>query len=217
MPDRIVRAGILTSDAVNELSWAEECFYRRLMSVADDYGRYDARPSILRASLYPLKLDRVSERDIATWLGACQKVGLVTVYTVDGKDFIEITKFDQRLRAKNSKYPHPPSSDSTCQQMSSNATEVNTEEKLYTLTSFAEFWLAYPRKKSKGQAEKSWKKLDPDECLRLEIMQGLERAKRSEQWKNDGGKYIPYPATWLNARGWEDEDLLPAKPKFGGI
>ena len=26
-----------------------------------------------------------------------------------------------------------------------------------------------------------------------------------KEWKKDGGKYIPHPATWLRARGWEDE------------
>ena len=27
----------------------------------------------------------------------------------------------------------------------------------------------------------------------------------TEQWKKDNGKYIPYPSSWLNAKGWEDE------------
>ena len=31
---------------------------------------------------------------------------------------------------------------------------------------------------------------------------------KSEQWQADGGKFIPYPATWLNRQGWLDE--LPA-------
>ena len=33
----------------------------------------------------------------------------------------------------------------------------------------------------------------------------IERAKKSDDWLKESGKYIPYPATWLNARGWEDE------------
>jgi hypothetical protein len=108
MPDRVVRAGILTSDRVNELSWASEVFYRRLMSVTDDYGRYDARPSILRAELFALKLDRVSEPDIVKWLNECSKAGLVRIYTVNNKAYLEIQDFNQRLRAMKSKYPPPP-------------------------------------------------------------------------------------------------------------
>ena len=79
--------------------------------------------------------------------------------------------------------------------------------------SFERFWQAYPRKKSKGQAEKAWKSIRPDQVLVLRILSALEIAKTSGDWLRDGGRYIPYPATWLRAMGWEDEQqpvsLLP--------
>ena len=109
MADRIIRSDILTSDSVNLLSWPAEVFYRRLMSIADDFGRYDGRASLLRGSLYSLKLDKVSEADIAKWLDECQKAGLVSFYHVDGKPYLEILKFGQRLRIMKSKYPEPDS------------------------------------------------------------------------------------------------------------
>ena len=74
----------------------------------------------------------------------------------------------------------------------------------FAQTSFPRYWVPFPNKKSKGQAEKVWIKLNPDEELILAILAGLERAKLSEQWINNDGKYIPHPATWLRARGWED-------------
>lgn len=107
MPDRIVRAKILTSDAVNALSWGAEVFYRRLMSIVDDFGRYDARTTVLRGSLYSLQLDKVSDADIVKWLGECSKTGLVSVYQVEGKEYLEVLKFGQRLRAMKSQYPPP--------------------------------------------------------------------------------------------------------------
>jgi hypothetical protein len=70
---------------------------------------------------------------------------------------------------------------------------------------FDQFWPAYPKKRSKGQAEKAWAKINPSEQLFEAIMCGLKRAKTSEDWRREGGQYIPYPATWLNAKGWEDE------------
>lgn len=109
MPDRIVRAGILTSDAVNSLSWAAEVFYRRLFSVVDDFGRYDGRPTLLRSQLYPLKIDRVSDSDVGKWLTECVTAGLVRAYQVSGKPYLEVAKFDQRKRADVSKWPDPPS------------------------------------------------------------------------------------------------------------
>lgn len=121
MPDRIVRAGILNSDAVNQLSWAAEVFFRRLMSIVDDFGRYDGRASVVRAQLYALKIDRVSDSDIGKWMLETAEAGLVRQYTVQGKQFVEIVKFDQRLRARNSKWPGPPSSAVICQQPPTSA------------------------------------------------------------------------------------------------
>jgi hypothetical protein len=37
------------------------------------------------------------------------------------------------------------------------------------------------------------------------ILADVEAKKRTQDWKKDGGKYIPYPATYLNGKRWEDE------------
>lgn len=130
MPNRIVREGILTSEAVNGLNWAEEVFYRRLLSVVDDFGRYYATPKLLRAACYPLHIDKVSDSDIGKWLSACETAALVRVYPAsDGKRYLEVQNFKQQQRAKESKFPHPPSPDeqlrSACeadeQQVQANA------------------------------------------------------------------------------------------------
>ena len=70
---------------------------------------------------------------------------------------------------------------------------------------FEKFWKAYPKRVSKGQAERVWKRLKPSEQLIAKILQAVERAKTSDKWRKDSGQFIPYPATWLNAKGWEDE------------
>lgn len=111
MPDRIVRAGILTSDPVNTLSWPAEVLYRRLHSIVDDYGRYDGRSSLLRAHLYPLKIDKVSEADVGKWLTECVTAGLVSLYRVAGRPYVEVTKFGARVRAETSKWPSPDEAD----------------------------------------------------------------------------------------------------------
>jgi len=77
--------------------------------------------------------------------------------------------------------------------------------KNYTNEHFEEFWRTYPKKKNKGQAEKSWQKIKPGLELKERILAGVEIAKKSDDWIKEGGQYIPYPATWLNAKGWEDE------------
>lgn len=112
MPNRILKESIVTSDTINELSPEEEVFFYRLLVVCDDYGRMDARPSILRAKCYPLRIDSVKEEDIKTWLNKLVKVGLIKLYIgSDGKQYLQVVTWDkhQQVRAKKSKYPEPVS------------------------------------------------------------------------------------------------------------
>ena len=110
MPNRILREGILTSPRMKKLGWPEEVFYRRLMSVVDDFGRYYADPGLLRAACYPRQLDKVSDPDIGKWLRACVDAALVRVYPAeDGERYLELLRFGQQVRAKKSKFPDPPS------------------------------------------------------------------------------------------------------------
>lgn len=78
-----------------------------------------------------------------------------------------------------------------------------TKETIYMR--FLEFWNAYPKKRGKGYAERIWKKLKPDKDLHELILKKLAEAKKSHDWRKENGAYIPYPATWLNGKGWEDE------------
>lgn len=107
MPVRILREGILTSERVDLLSAHAEVFYRRLMSVVDDFGRFSANPKLLRASCFPLRLDTVSDADVTAWLQDCIKAGLVAAYEVNGKHYLELEDFRQQVRAKASKFPDP--------------------------------------------------------------------------------------------------------------
>lgn len=70
------------------------------------------------------------------------------------------------------------------------------------------FWKSYPRKKSKIDAQKAWRQVKADSIASV-IMAAVEAAKVSDpQWTKDGGQFIPYPASWLRAGGWEDEALI---------
>lgn len=52
------------------------------------------------------------------------------------------------------------------------------------------------------------------------MLAALERQGKSDQWRRDGGQYIPHAATWLNGRRWEDEaptsDGANDSPSQGG-
>jgi hypothetical protein len=77
---------------------------------------------------------------------------------------------------------------------------------------FNEFWKAYPKKKSKGDAEKAWKALKPTKDLLQTILASVERQKVCADWMKEGGQYIPHPGRWLRAKGWEDEETVAPPP-----
>lgn len=82
----------------------------------------------------------------------------------------------------------------------------NKNKNIYMLKNgFNLFWERYPKKLAKRDAEKAFAKINPDEKLFNLILEKLELYKQSEAWLKDGGQFIPYPATWLNGRRWEDE------------
>lgn len=80
---------------------------------------------------------------------------------------------------------------------------------------FQIFWDAFPKKRNKGKAEQAWLKLKPDEVLLGTMLSKIEQATHTPDWKKEDGKYIPYPASWLNAKGWEDEYTVPSQQKGG--
>ena len=251
MPNRILKESIRFSETIEELTPEEEVFFYRLLTCCDDYGRFDGRPAIILAACFPLKLKSITEKHITQWLDKLCAVGLLWIYEVDGKRYLQVTTWDkhQQVRAKRSKYPQPPesspkqvisydincnhaiSTDCICPRESESESEsesINTcasddasvctfdDQKLIEKPRspfkslkqqerFDAFWAAYPKKKSKGQAEKAWIKINPDDELLGVMLSSLERLKRSKDWLKDGGQFIPYPATWLNAKGWEDE------------
>ena len=73
---------------------------------------------------------------------------------------------------------------------------------------FEIFWSRYPKKRNKTAARRAWNKLKPDEQLCRVMDEALRVQMRSEEWQRDGGRYIPYPASWINGRRWEDEEPL---------
>lgn len=74
-----------------------------------------------------------------------------------------------------------------------------------TEKSWLQFWAAYPKRVAKKDARRAWDKLNPDQDLLQLILEKLAVLKNSDDWKKNKGQYIPFPATWLNGRRWEDE------------
>lgn len=217
MPSRIIREGILTSERVNSLSPNAELFYRRLMSVVDDYGRFSANLTLLRASCYPLKLDSVKEDSIKKHLAECVGAGLIVLFTVADKTFLELQDFRQQVRAKESKYPSPDGGvlitcKADAKQVISDVhldvVEDEDDKKHMSASAdvpdrFPEFWAMWPstdRKEGKAKCAERWKARRLD-LVADQILGHVAALKHTKKWQ-DG--FEPAPLTYINQKRWED-------------
>ena len=76
-------------------------------------------------------------------------------------------------------------------QNKNNSQIVQARADVPQIDQFSRFWQAYPKKRSKGQAEKAFKKINPSEQLLATMIAKIEQAKTSHQWQQQGGQFIP--------------------------
>lgn len=220
MPNRILRDGILSSPRISSLSFGAQLFYYRLLSLVDDYGRYTANPQLLRVYGFPLQLDRVSMEDCERWMDECQTVHLkvdedeplLRVYEVGGKRFLELSSFDQRVRAKESKYPprpaevrRAPANDGHVSTVREHVT-AQTEAKTIDVDGIAErMYAAHPVKRNKPLAEMELVQVAEAGVDLKHIESVHSRWCSSKDWKRDGGRWVPALDKWLRDEGWTQE------------
>lgn len=107
MPNRYVREAAIKSKSVNMLSWQAEVFWRRLLNLVDDFGRYHADPELLRIDVFPRQLDKVRVADIERLIDECEKAVLLFRYSSASKPYLVMNQWE-RGRAQYSDYPEPP-------------------------------------------------------------------------------------------------------------
>jgi hypothetical protein len=79
---------------------------------------------------------------------------------------------------------------------------VHSEQPQGEEVTFADFWLLYPKRIARMEAEKSWEKLSPVQCV--EAIVGLLSWR--SVWITEGRlQFVPNASTWLNQQRWTDE------------
>lgn len=89
-------------------------------------------------------------------------------------------------------------------EQTQNGLEVNEKEK-----GFECFWELYPSKRKKPVARIAWMnmRVHSEEQYAL-INAAVERYKKTNQWQEENGRYIPDPDTFLQDERWTDEIKL---------
>ncbi len=231
---RNIKPGFFRDEHIVELPFEARLLFIGLWTLADREGRLKDRPVQIKIDIFPcdnVNVDKLlnqlkdkgfiiryqvdGERYIqvvnfvkhqnphikeqASEIPAPDMHGASTVQTPDEQDACtaDSLSLDSPLLIPDSPIPQPDPDGS--ESVPKKLTQKRKDEL------FALFWQAYPNKKSKGQAEKAWNKMPLTEILFTLIMSKLTEARSSPDWTKDNGQYIPHPATWLNAKGWEDE------------
>ena len=123
MPTRYLKPGVRDSEAIDSLSsQAENLFYRLLVTV-DDFGRFDARPAMVKASCFPIK-DSMTINKCKDLIEELVNKNLISVYEVEGKNVLQMSKWDNVPRAKESKYPTNPYG---CIQVHTSVNNLHTD------------------------------------------------------------------------------------------
>lgn len=92
-----------------------------------------------------------------------------------------------------------------------NNTDINIQIPLISPREnlFDMFWAAYPqcfRKTNRKGCKAKFIKIKDLENIFPDIISSLEMQKRSKQWNEQDGQFIPAPLTWINQERWTVQD-----------
>lgn len=109
MPQRFLRPGITTSSGFNAAGFPAQSLFVRLITLVDDYGRYEADARLITGYAFAMR-DDVKLPQVVAWLTELSKADLITLYESSGKRYLQISRWQERARCA-SKYPAPPEED----------------------------------------------------------------------------------------------------------
>jgi hypothetical protein len=148
------------------------------------------------------------------------KNGVVDKSSPD-KGFSHTAKYGEVEGSHSAKKPH---SGKMARYINTRSTSLKKKEKDIINTSpsgedymasFESFYSVYPRKKGKQDAIKWFKKNKPTAEFVSTLIEDVTKRTQTE-WNGKEPQYLPYPATYLNGKRWEDaiETSAPVKPKY---
>lgn len=207
------------------LPYEARLLFAGLWCIADKEGRLEDRPKYLKAEIFPYDNINIEKHlNLLTQPNIPDRPEKVFIrrYTVGGRKYIDIPEFLKHqsphhterksslpefngLLTVNKPLTKGDTPDAHDSDPISESYPKSISNKLNN-NAFERFYAVYPKKKARIEAEKAFSKLNPDETLLDVMITAVNKAKQSEDWMKDKGRYIPYPATWINAKRWLDQE-----------
>jgi uncharacterized protein YdaU (DUF1376 family) len=108
-------------------------------------------------------------------------------------------KVEQASRAGKASAERRSNGRSTDVQPTNNHKPITNNQEY--IDRFDIFWKQYPRKVARPNAIKSWLKIKPDDVVLKKMLDAINH----QGLVGREMQFVPHPATWLNAKRWEDE------------
>lgn len=108
---RTIKPDFFRSGSLAKCSRDARLTFAGLWTEADDLGRGEADPRLIKGALWPLD-DDITAVDIGRHLDELQDTGHIRMYVVDGDPYYEVAKWDKHqaaaYRRGEAKHPAPP-------------------------------------------------------------------------------------------------------------
>ena len=142
-------------------------------------------------------------QQVRTALNKLKSTGEITYKSTSLNSIITINNWDEyQENNKQNNKQITNEQQTNNKRITTNKNDKNDKNNICAF--FSEFYMAYPKKKSKQAAERAFntaiKKVSFEK-----IMQGLKAYKEDIKKKQTQEQYIKYPATWLNQECWDDD------------
>lgn len=225
---RTIKPEFWKHEDLSELPPETHMLAAALLNYADDEGYFNANPKLIQAECCPLRDDSTTVRRSIELLSS---IGYIRLFEgADGKSYGHVVKFaiHQRVdRPKESKIKELELSTNnrrTIDEQSSlegkgkeqgKEEERKGKDRSQMLAWFESLWDSfssdYGEKGSKKTAQTQFEKINPDQQLFDEIMNGLSAQIRQKQMQQSAGAFcapFQHVERWLKNRRWEDEISL---------
>ena len=202
-----------------EIGWTEKAFREAFAEAfAKGMAMHDEKASLIWLPNFLKYNPPESPNVVKAWVGALEllpECELRSRAVAGCKAFAEaLTKgFAEALPEAFAKSMPYQEQEQEQEQNNTHAQKKAREPKPDKSEDFDIFWDAYPRKVGKVEAEKSFNRAKINGKL-PDLLNAIAQQKNTDQWKKDGGQFIPNPATWINQRRWEDEVPKPGPVSY---
>lgn len=223
---RSIKPEFWTSEQVMECSLNARLMFIGMWNFADDCGRLPCSPKSIKAQIFPS--DEISLDTIRGMINELSASGLLLIYSVEDKDYLQITGWShQRIdKPQAPKYPAPFFEDSATAPRTlppdRKGEDRKGKEKIIRAASpsdenFENFKKDYPKRAGQygwKAAERKYLALVKTGANPKMIHQAvLQFAEEMRKLKRIGTEFVPMPASWLNSEDFVACAVVAFEPK----